>query len=155
MDANKLERANNFEDVVMDYFNDNLNIPLSHYASKHGQYTRGENRQGVEIKNDQKYQTTGNLYISIKRCYANNEYPSGIYRQTETPQLFYVIGCKNNFWVIATKHLRDYYEQNDPLLVNGFTSATNGTEKGFLLKCSVADKMCVHKYSKVKQETLF
>jgi hypothetical protein len=147
MEEQKQLRANNFEDIVYDYFNDELNWILSHYASKEAQFKRGENRQGVEIKNDQRYDETGNLFISIKRDYRFKEYPSGIYRDTETKQMFYVIGDKNNFWIIATKHLRSYYEINKPELFSGFTTDKGGKEYGFLLPVNKADRMAVHKFS--------
>lgn len=148
MNANKQLKANKFEEQVYDYFNDRLNIPLSHFVSKDAQFTRGENRQGVEIKNDQRYEQTGNLYISIKRCYEYKDYPSGIYRDTETKQLFYVIGDENKFWVLATKHLMKYHKTKNPKEVSGFKTLTGGTEYGFLLPTSVADAMAVEVYTK-------
>lgn len=147
MEQQKQLRANNFEDIVYDYFNDELSWILSHYASKEAQFKRGENRQGVEIKNDQRYNETGNLFISIKREYEYIHYPSGIYRDTETSQMFYVIGDKNNFWIIATKHLKAYYEKNTPQLFSGFTTDKGGKEYGFLLPLNIADRMAVHKFS--------
>ncbi len=149
MEQQKQLRANNFEDIVYDYFNDELSWILSHYASKEAQFKRGENRQGVEIKNDQKYKESRNLYISVKRVYAGSgkEYSSGIYRDTETRQMFYVIGDKDNFWIIATKHLRSYYEINKPELYSGFTTDKGGKEYGFLLPVNKADRMAVHKFS--------
>jgi len=149
MDIKKQVQANEFEEKVYDYFNDIHNIPLSHFVSKTGQFTRGENRQGFEIKNDQRYKQTGNLYISVKRVYAESgkEYPSGIYRDTETAQLFYIIGDSDNFWIIATKHLRTYYEENDLQPIKGFKSATGGQEIGFLLSTRKADRLCAAKYS--------
>lgn len=149
METKKQLQANEFEEKVYDYFNDVHNIPLSHFVSKNGQFKRGENRQGFEIKNDQMFNKTGNLYISVKRVYDNigKEYPSGIYRETETSQLFYIIGDSNNFWVIATKHLRSYYEENNLSLVGGFKSATGGQEFGFLLSTIKADRLCAAKHS--------
>tara|TARA_B110000285_G_scaffold203670_1_gene239989 strand:+ start:19025 stop:19492 length:468 start_codon:yes stop_codon:yes gene_type:complete len=147
MTEQKQLKANNFEDIVYDYFNDELNWILSHYASKEAQFKRGENRQGVEIKNDQRYNETGNLFISIKRDYKFKEYPSGIFRDTETKQLFYVIGDKDNFWVLSTKHLREYFNIKNPDLFSGFTTDKGGKEYGFLLPINKADRICVHKFS--------
>lgn len=148
---NKYKRATNFEEYIYDYFNDKLNIPLSHFVSKQGQYERGENRQGVEIKNDQSYNKYNNLFISVKREYVDKCYPSGIFRQTKTKQLFYVIGDVNNFWVFSTKQLKGYYNKNKPELKKGFTTQTGGTDYGFLLKVNEADALCVHKFSKQLQ----
>jgi len=145
-------QANEFEEKVYDYFNDNHSIPLSHYVSKSGQFTRGENRQGFEIKNDQMYNSTGNLYISVERRYSGGKtYPSGIFRDTKTKQLFYIIGDVNNFWVIATKHLQQYYKENELKLYPGFRTETGGQEMGFLLSTKKADRLCVAKYSNQTQ----
>lgn len=147
MEQQKQLQANSFEEFVYDYFNDEWNIPISHFVSKEGQYKRGENRQGFEIKNDQRYSKTGNLYISIKRVYNFAEYPSGIYRETKTKQRFYVIGDENKFWIIATRHLKQYYEKNKPNLIKGFTY-NNGTEYGYLLPVKEANGMAAEIYCK-------
>ena len=147
METKKQVQANEFEEKIYDYFNDEWNLPLSHFVSKEGQYKRGENRQGFEIKNDQRYSQTGNLYISTKRVYNVAEYPSGIYRTTKTKQRFYVIGDENKFWVIATRHLRQYYEKYTPNLIKGFTY-NDGTEYGYLLPVNKADEMATEIYSK-------
>lgn len=147
METKKQIQANNFEEKVYDYFNDEWNIPISHFVSKEGQYKRGENRQGFEIKNDQRYAETGNLYISIKRVYQHTEYPSGIYRETKTKQRLYIIGDENKFWIISTKHLKQYFEEKKPKEIKGFTQ-NNGIEYGYLLRVNEADKMAIDVYSK-------
>jgi len=146
METKKAIQANTFEEKVYDYFNDILNISLSHYVSKDGQYKRGENRQGVEIKNDQLFRKTGNLYIATKRVYRYTEYPSGIFRKTLTKQLFYVIGDEQTFWVISTKHLQEYVAINNVNCVDGFKTLAGGVEQGFLLPINKADLMSVAKY---------
>ena len=146
METKKAIQANTFEEKVYDYFNDILNISLSHYVTKDGQHKRGENRQGVEIKNDQLFRKTGNLYIATKRVYDFADYPSGIFRETSTKQLFYVIGDEQTFWVISTKHLQEYYTMNDVKLFDGFVTLIGGVEKGFLLPIKKADLMAVAKY---------
>tara|TARA_R110000803_G_scaffold23796_1_gene58055 strand:+ start:3970 stop:4431 length:462 start_codon:yes stop_codon:yes gene_type:complete len=148
MDTNKQLEANKFEEQVYDYFNDVWNISLSHYVSKEGQYKRGENRQGVEIKNDQMYSKTGNLYISIKRVYQHTEYPSGVYRETDTKQRFYTIGDKNKFWIISSKHLQEYHQMQSPKETSGFKTATGGIEYGFLLPINMANLMAIDIFSK-------
>jgi hypothetical protein len=151
MQTHKYKQANNFEEYIYDYFNDELNITLSHFVSKKGQYERGENRQGVEIKNDQSYNKYNNLFISVLRKYPDKQYPSGIFRETKTKQMFYVIGDQNNFWLFSTKQLKDYYNKNNPELKKGFTTQTGGTDYGFLLSISKANQLCIHKYSKQLQ----
>jgi hypothetical protein len=148
MDTKKQLQANKFEEHVYDYFNDVWNISLSHYVSKEAQYKRGENRQGIEIKNDQMYNDTGNLYISIKRVYQHTEYPSGIYRKTKTKQRFYVIGDENKFWVISTKHLQEYHKMQSPRETSGFKTSSGGIEYGYLLPIKTAELMAVGTYCK-------
>lgn len=150
MDANKQQRANEFEEFIYDHYIKARGISLAHYVSKKGQYERGENRQGYEIKNDQLFRNTNNLFISVKRVYnySNNqvEHPSGIYRETETKQMFYVIGDKNNFWEIPTRQLIMYHEVNNPELKSGFKN-NNGTDWGFLLPVKEANRICSDMYS--------
>lgn len=148
METYKYKQANNFEEYIYDYFNDKLNITLSHFVSKKGQYERGENRQGVEIKNDQSYTKYNNLFISVLRKYPYKQYPSGIFRETKTKQMFYVIGDQNNFWLFSTKQLQDYYNKNKPELKKGFTTQTGGADYGFLLTINTANQLCIHKFTK-------
>ena len=147
MEQQKQLQANRFEEFVYDYFNNEWNIPISHFVTKEAQYKRGENRQGFEIKNDQRYKDTGNLYISIKRVYQHIEYPSGIYRNTKTKQRLYIIGDENKFWIIATKQLRGYFEEKRPKEIKGFTH-NDGIEYGYLLRVNEADKMAVEVFDR-------
>jgi len=147
MDKNKQEKASIFEDFVYDYFIDNLKFNLSHYSSKPAQFKRGENRQGIEIKNDNLYNIYGNLFISVERRMEWGEVNgSGIFRETDTEQLLYVIGDEYNFWVLATKHLRAYYEKHQPELFGGFKTPKS-RDYGYKLPIGVADRMCIHKYT--------
>ena len=152
MDNNKKKQANAFEGFAYNHLITELKWAVTHYVTEEDQRTKGENHQGIEIKNDQAYNKTGNLYISVKRVYNGFEYGSGIYRDTETKQLFYLIGDHKNFWLIATKHLQAYYEQNNLKLIPGFRTHTGGQEYGFLLPIEKADKLCAYSYT--NQQTL-
>ena len=59
----KQEKGLQFESYIMDYFAKHKNISLSHYTTYQEQIDLGENRQGIEIKNDQRFQDTKNLFI--------------------------------------------------------------------------------------------
>ena len=84
MDANKQQRASRYESYIMDWFQKEMAINISHYHLKEEQIHKGENRQGIEIKNDQSLEKTGNVFISVKRVYNYNgkevERTSGIYK---------------------------------------------------------------------------
>ena len=135
-------RADRFESHVYNYFLETHSISISHYHLLQEQIEIGENRQGIEIKNQPAYEKYKNLYISVKRVYSYAEYPSGLYKDNHW---LYVTGVKNTFWIFSTKQLKQYYTINNPHLLKGFTSTKEGTEYGFLLTSKQADDMCIEK----------
>ncbi len=146
----KQNKGLKFESYIMDWFAKEKNINLSHYTTYEEQISKGENRQGIEIKNDQMFKNTGNLFISVEREYGYTTHPSGIFKNQSW---LYVIGDKDCFYIFSTKQLRQIYNGNKPKLFNGFKTPKGGTEKGFLLSTKMADKFCVEKVS--KQTKLF
>ena len=148
--TNKQAKGLEFESYIMDWFSNEKRINLSHYTLLNEQIYKGENRQGIEIKNDQRFKETGNLFISIARDYGYIKYESGIYKDQSW---LYVIGCEDEFYVFSIKHLKQYYEHNKPRLFDGFTSSKNGIEKGFLLSKKQAERICIEKIT--KQTKLF
>jgi hypothetical protein len=146
----KQQEGLEFESYIMDWFCTQKNINLSHYTLLKEQINKGENRQGIEIKNDQRFQETGNLFISVERDYGYTKYESGIYKNQSW---LYVIGNENEFYIFATKHLKQYYEHNKPQLFDGFKSIKNGIDKGFLLSKKQAERICIEKIT--KQTKLF
>tara|TARA_R110002126_G_scaffold100487_3_gene232017 strand:+ start:5701 stop:6156 length:456 start_codon:yes stop_codon:yes gene_type:complete len=131
-----------YESFIMDWFTETKRISLSHYTTKEDQFLKGENRQGIEIKNDQMFAKTGNLFISIQRDYGYTKHPSGIYKDQSW---LYLIGNKEVFYIFSTKQLKQYFEANSPKLFSGFISNKNGIEKGFLLNTKLADRLCIEK----------
>jgi hypothetical protein len=146
----KLQKGYEFESFIMDWFSKQKNINLSHYTLLKEQIEKGENRQGIEIKNDQRFTETGNLFISVERDYGYAKYESGIYKNQSW---LYVIGNEDEFYIFAIKHLKQYYEFNKPALFNGFTSVKSGIDKGFLLSKKQAERICIEKVT--KQTKLF
>jgi hypothetical protein len=146
----KQQEGLEFESYIIDWFCSQKNINLSHYTLLKEQINKGENRQGIEIKNDQRFQETGNLFISVERDYGYTKYESGVYKNQSW---LYVIGNENEFYIFATKHLKQYYEHNKPQLFDGFKSIKNGVEKGFLLSKKQAERICIEKIT--KQTKLF
>jgi hypothetical protein len=148
--AFKKQKGLEFESYIMDWFSKEKNINLSHYTLLKEQIKKGENRQGIEIKNDQRFQETGNLFISVARDYGYVSYESGIYKNQSW---LYVIGNEEEFYIFAIKHLKQYYEHNKPALFDGFKSLKNGIDKGFLLSKKQAERICIEKIT--KQTKLF
>ena len=62
--AQCLEKGLKYQDFVTDVLISELGISLSTYNSTKYQYEKGENKQGFEIKFDDKYKTTGNIYVN-------------------------------------------------------------------------------------------
>lgn len=91
--ANKIESAVLFQDFTVDVLLQTLGLAVVQYASRLYQLQVGESRTGVEIKHDEKYATTGNLWIEMaeKAVPRPGPYaPSGINRGDNT--WLYVIG---------------------------------------------------------------
>lgn len=156
MDASKQKRAFRFESYIMDWFQKEKAINISHYHLIEEQIHKGENRQGIEIKNDQMLQNTGNVFISVKKVYNQGEYqyPTGIYKkdQNDLDQCWlYVIGNKNEHWVFSSKLLRQYFEKYKPELKKGADLPKGGLEYGFVLSRELCDNMCIAQH-KVQQE---
>jgi len=141
----KQNKGLKFESYIIDWLANEKNINLSHYTTYEEQIHKGENRQGIEIKNDQMFSKTGNLFISVERVYDYTTHPSGIFKNQSW---LYVIGDKDCFYIFSTKQLRQIYQGNKPKLYNGFKTPKGGTEKGFLLNKKMADKFCIEKISK-------
>ncbi len=101
----KYEQSLLFQDMMVDAFAAQ-GIPLSIYSSKEFQFKKGESRQGVEIKHDTLWPTTGNVYIEVaeKSQPEMPRYtPSGILRKDNTK--LYAIGNEKRVWVFAKRHL--------------------------------------------------
>jgi hypothetical protein len=147
METATIRQANGlkFESFIMDWFSDNKKISLSHYTTKYEQIHKGENRQGVEIKNDQMFKKTGNLFISVERDYGYVSYPSGIFKGQSW---LYVIGDEDCFYIFSTKQLKQIYISGGFKLFNGFRTPKGGVDKGFLLSKTFADKYCIESFTK-------
>ena len=135
--AKCLEKGLQFQDFITDVLIKELGISLSTYNSKKFQYLKGENKQGFEIKFDDKFKITKNIYIEIaeKSNPKNYEYvKSGIYRNDNT--WLYLIGDYECIYIFSKKHLQLMHNMNKYKLVKTSTS------QGFL----VPEKEC-NKYS--------
>ena len=134
----KLGEGLHFQDFVVEELY-KIGLPIISYSSKEYQNMIGENKAGLEIKLDNKYKTTGNLYIEIaeKTKAENPNYiRSGIYRSDNT--WLYLIGDYEKIYIFAKSFLVQlhncgkYREIEIPLK----------TSKGYLLPEKQAIKYC-------------
>jgi hypothetical protein len=131
----KLNQGLFYQDKVMEELYKH-GIPLISYSSKEYQNMIGENKAGIEIKNDSKFRETGNFYIEVaeKSNEINKEYfPSGIYRNDNT--WLYIIGDTKGFFIFSKKQLR-LLEQSKK-----YKEVRIPTSKGFLFPIQDAMKL--------------
>jgi len=135
--AGKMESGARFQDHVVRLVHERLNITLSQYVSGAFQRHVGETLQGWEIKHDEQFAATGNLWIEVgeKAAPRAGEYfPSGILRADNS--WIYAIGDYRTLFVFAKKTLvlihesGKYRDQENKLR----------TSLGFLLPEAIARK---------------
>jgi hypothetical protein len=132
--AEKLEKGLEFEDFVSSLFFE-TGIAFVRYASRRYQFEHGENSAGIEIKFDDRFEETGNLYIETaeKSRPSNHHFiPSGIYRLDNG--WLYAIGNYKIVYVFLTRHLRWLHEKGH------FPEKQIPTSKGFLLSEMMAKR---------------
>lgn len=107
----KLETALVFQDFVVDAAWSLLGLAIVQYGSRAYQNAVGESRTGVEIKHDEKFSVTGNLWIEAGEKAQPREgdyFPSGIYREDNT--WLYCIGDYDTIFFFQKTLLRGLYE---------------------------------------------
>lgn len=107
------EEGIEFEDFIADLFSDELGIALSSYKSKHYQISKGENKQGIEVKLDNRILETKKVSIEVaeKSSAASSHWiPSGIFRRDNT--WLYVQGNPDIVFVFGKNILRLVYEKS-------------------------------------------
>jgi len=131
----KLEQGLHYQDFVIEELY-KIGLPLISYSSKEYQNLIGENKAGIEIKNDTKFETTGNFYIEVsEKSNAKNKdfIKSGIFRNDNT--WLYVIGDRKKIYIFSKKHLQYLYNQKK------YKQVEIPTSRGFLLPVSDAEKL--------------
>jgi hypothetical protein len=132
--AERLGKGLEFQDFVTSLLFES-GIAVVQYASRRYQFERGENSGGIEIKFDEKFAMTRNLYIECaeKSHPGNLQYiRSGIYRQDLS--WLYAIGDYRAIYLFVTQHLRWLHQRQR------FEERQTPTSRGFLLPESVARK---------------
>lgn len=135
-----LEKGLQFQDFITDILMKELGISLSTYSSQKYQNLKGENKQGFEIKFDDKYKDTGNVYIEVaekSNPLNENFISSGIYRDDNT--WLYLIGDYKEIFIFSKKHLKLMYESKK------YKEVIISTSKGMLIKKEDAEKYCIKK----------
>lgn len=123
-----------FQDFVCDVLG-NEGFVLQNYVSKKWQFDKGENRQGFEIKLDNRCTETGRLSIEIaeKSRVSNSAWmKSGIYRDDNS--WLYVQGNYNVLFVFAKNWLLRYHQEKKPE-----EHESCGTVRKFYLPISTAE----------------
>ena len=123
------ERGLQFQDHVVSHLLKTRGIIIQLYTSCHAQYREGESLNGIEIKLDNRYAETGNLWIEVgeKAQPREGDYArSGILREDNT--WLYVIGNYTTLFAFAKRHLQTMHARGRyPVLEN-----QRKTSKGFL-----------------------
>jgi hypothetical protein len=133
----KLDGAKLYQDFVIDAAWNLLGLAIVQYSSELYQRTVGESRTGVEIKHDEQFGRTGNLWIELaeKARPRDGPYvPAGIYRQDNT--WLYVIGDYDAIFFFAKTLLRALHQSGRWQVIENKTR----TSEGFLLKSCDAEK---------------
>lgn len=104
---NKIESGLIYQDFVIDCCWTLLGLPIVQYASRLYQYNVGESRTGAEIKHDEKFSNTGNLWIEVRekaRPRPGDYVPSGIQRSNNC--WLYIIGDYDTIFIFPVALLR-------------------------------------------------
>jgi hypothetical protein len=127
---NKLKSGLFYQDFVVDACWHSLKLAIVPFSSKEYQQRVGESLTGAEIKLDENYARTGNLYIEVaeKAQPRNGDYyPSGICRADNA--WLYLIGDFDTIFVFGKRLLRHLHNSGKYRV---FEIPTK-TSKGFLL----------------------
>lgn len=138
---NKLEQGLEYQDFIAELLMKEIGLSLTNFSSRRYQL-RGENMQGVEIKNDDRMKDTGNLYIEIQeKADAKNKrfVNSGIFRNDNT--WLYIIGNYEVAYIFSKKFLQLIYKDGKC----SYRKVDIPTSKGFLIPVSEAEKYCAKK----------
>jgi hypothetical protein len=135
--AEKLEQGLQFQDFCTQQLY-HRGIVVVGYASRRYQNKEGENMLGAEIKRDDNFRKTGNVYLEVaEKAHPDRPSytPSGIMREDNS--WLFVIGDERCLWVFSTKYLRK--------LKDRYRKHVGATSIGHLMPVSEADKYCIRK----------
>ncbi|MBI2123815.1 MAG: hypothetical protein HYU04_01080 [Candidatus Wildermuthbacteria bacterium] len=143
----KLQASFEFETYISKLVKKKYGVDLIQFLTPEGQYQKGENNLGIEIKYDMMYPQTGNLYIEYeeKSKAENDDYvKSGIMKDDQCN--YFLIGDYNNFWVFRRNKLVEIFNEEKKLSENGIKSARGirfvaiATSRGYVFPIQYAEK---------------
>ena len=137
----RLPIGQKFQDYCAVQIMKNLNIPLVNLQSKEFQFEIGENLQGFEIKYDQNFTNTNNLYIETEHRVSLEQeyYKGGIFRNDNS--WLYCIGNYEVIYIFSKSLLILLYQSGRYRVIENNLM----TSKGFLLPKGDADKYAANK----------
>ena len=128
--TNKIESGKLFQDFVVDSCWNLLGLAIVQYSSQVYQQTIGESKTGAEIKHDEQFAKTGNLWIEIAekaRPRPGAHVASGIYRSDNT--WLYIIGNYDTIFIFQKTLLQILHRSGKWRILENNTQ----TSRGFLL----------------------
>ena len=137
----QLQEGQKFQDYCAYLFQKKLNIGIVNFQTQEYQYKFGENMQGIELKLDNLFQATGNLWIeTAERHSPDTPYSdSGIFRKDNS--WLYCIGNYEVIYIFPKSLLILLCQTGRyPVIENNLM-----TSKGFLLAKDDADKYAANK----------
>ena len=123
----KLESGLLYQDFVVDAAWHLLGLAIVQYSSKAYQQSVGESRTGVEIKHDEKFSETGNLWIEIEEKASQRPGPyvqSGIYRVDNC--WLYVIGNYDIIFFFSKRWLQQLHKSDRYRTIENNTKTLRG-----------------------------
>jgi len=143
---NQFKKGKEYEKFIVDKFKE-YGITLTLTKDFNEQINIGETYEGYEIKFDDKYKETSNLWIETQeRTKIDNKYvESGILRNDNT--IYYVIGDYECVFIFSKDKLKELKKTHDIRENNMKTS------KGYLLTVIEALENC-ERYIDLKQKEL-
>jgi hypothetical protein len=132
-----LKKGLHFQDFVVEELY-KIGLPIISYSSKEFQNMIGENKAGIEIKLDQNFRKTGNIYIEYaekSKAENNNYIDSGVLRNDNT--WLYLIGDYETIYIFSKKQLLILKDTSKVRHVQTPTS------KGYLLSLNLVEKYCI------------
>jgi hypothetical protein len=125
--ATKIESGKVFQDFVIDACWNLLGLAIVQYSSALYQQTIGESRTGAEIKHDEMFARTGNLWIEIEEKARPRPGPyatSGIYRGDNS--WLYIIGNYDRIFIFQKTLLRLLHQSGRFRVVENNTRTSRG-----------------------------
>lgn len=104
------EIGEKYQDYIQDWFAQKEGIFLCNYGSRYYQMNKGENSFGMEIKHDEHYWETGNVFIEFEAVNkVGDKFIEGGIKKKDNAWL-YLIGDESNAFIFAKCQLVSIYE---------------------------------------------